>query len=83
MPEIAQRYGVGSFGLFGSFVRHEEHADSDLDLLVRFDRMPGLLRFIELENFLSDLLGIRVDLVLADALKPHIGKRILQEVVPV
>jgi len=83
LPLLAQRYGVTSLGLFGSYVRGEARPDSDLDILVRFDRTPGLLRLIELENYLSDLLGVRVDLVMAETLKPHIGRRILEEVVPV
>ena len=82
-PLLAKQYGVISMGLFGSTVRGEARPGSDVDILVRFDHTPGLLRFIELENRLSDLLGLRVDLVMADALKPDIGKRILAEVVPV
>jgi predicted nucleotidyltransferase len=80
---LRERYGVASLGLFGSYVRHEASPRSDLDILVRFHQTPGLLRFIELENYLSDLLGVQVDLVMAEALKPHIGQRILQEAVPV
>jgi predicted nucleotidyltransferase len=82
-PRLAERYSVTSLGLFGSTVRGEAHAASDLDILVRFEHAPGLLRFIELENYLGDLLGVPVDLVMADALKSHIGARILAEVVPV
>jgi predicted nucleotidyltransferase len=82
LPLLADRYGVASLGLFGSYVRQEARPDSDLDILVRFHRTPGLLRLIELENYLSDLLGLRVDLVMAEALKPHIGRRILAEVIP-
>ena len=52
-------------------------------MLVEFYETPGLLRFIAMENYLSDLLGVKVDLVMKDALKPAIGKRILAEVVPV
>ena len=80
---MAKQYHVESLGVFGSYVRNEQKADSDLDLLVTFSKTPGLLRFIELENHLSDLLGIKVDLVMKDALKPNIGKHILREVVPV
>lgn len=83
LPLLAERYSVSSLGLFGSHVRGEARPDSDLDILVRFHRTPGLFRFIELENHLSDLLGLRVDLVMADALKPNIGKRVLAEVMPV
>ena len=83
LPLLEERYGVASLGLFGSYVRREAGPGSDLDVLVRFRRTPGLIRFIELENYLSDLLGVRVDLVMAEALKPDIGKRVLAEVEPV
>jgi predicted nucleotidyltransferase len=83
LPSLRQRYHVDSLGLFGSYVRHENRPDSDLDILVTFSETPSLLRLIELENLLSDLLGIKVDLVMRDALKPQIGPRILAEVVPV
>ncbi len=80
IPTLRERYGVESLGLFGSYLRGDADADSDLDLLVRFRQTPGLLRFVELENHLSDLLGVRVDLVMAEALKPNIGQRVLAEV---
>ena len=83
LPLLTKRYGVASLGLFGSYVRREARAESDLDILVSFREVPGLLRFIELENYLSDLLGVRVDLVMADALKPAIQRRVLAEVVTV
>lgn len=83
LPIITERYQVKSIGVFGSFVRQEQRANSDLDLLVTFVEPPSLLRFIELENYLSDQLGVHVDLVMQDALKPAIGGQILQEVVPV
>ena len=83
LPIIAEQYQVKSLGVFGSFVRQEQRADSDLDLLVSFVEPPGLLQFIELENYLSDHLGVQVDLVMQDALKPVLGRQILQEVLPV
>ena len=83
LPELATRYHVRSLGVFGSYVRGEQQRDSDVDVLVTFDQIPGLLKFIELENYLSDLLGLRVDLVMRDALKPAIGEQILAEVVSV
>lgn len=83
LPALARRYHVASLGLFGSHVRHENRADSDLDVLVTFTEVPSLFRLVELENHLSDLLGVRVDLVMRDALKPEIGRRVLAEVVPV
>jgi len=50
---------------------------------VTFAKTPSLLRFIELENYLSDLLGVKVDWSCANTLKHQIGKKILQEVVPI
>ncbi len=83
LPSLSERYGVASLGLFGSMARGDAHPGSDVDILVRFDHVPGLLRFIELENYLTDLLAARVDLVMVDALKPHIRRRIMAEVVAV
>ena len=51
--------------------------------LVLQEVQPALLGLIEMENYLSDLLGVKVDLVVRESLKPHIGKRVLREVVPV
>jgi uncharacterized protein len=82
LPELRDRYGVVSLGVFGSYVRGEQTPNSDLDLLVEFDQRPmTLLQFIALEYELSDRLQIKVDLVQKSVLKPHIGDRILQEVV--
>jgi predicted nucleotidyltransferase len=64
-------------------VRSEQKKGSDLDILVEFDEAPSFIQFLQLEHYLSDLLGVSVDLVMKDALKPAIGKRILSEVVPV
>ncbi len=76
-------YGVDTIGIFGSYVRGEARETSDLDLLVTFSTKPGLLKFIALENYLSDLLGIHVDLVMPSALKNKIGQQILAEVIPI
>jgi hypothetical protein len=83
LPELAEKYHVRSLEVFGSYVRNEQTAESDLDVLVTFDKTPGLLKFIGLEYHLSDLLGVKVDLVTKDSLKPRIGQRILSEAVPV
>lgn len=83
LPLLGERYRVKSLGLFGSYVRHEQRLDSDLDVLVTFSELPSLLKFIEMENYLTDTLGVKVDLVMPDALKPRIAQRILKEVVPV
>ena len=81
--ELQNHYNVNSMGLFGSRLRGEERTDSDLDILVTFSKTPGLLQFVALQEHLSDMLGVKVDLVMRDSLKPHIGREILKEVVSV
>jgi predicted nucleotidyltransferase len=82
-PELVSRYHVKLLDVFGSYARQEQREDSDLDLLVAFDETPSLLKFIEMKNHLSDLLGVKVDLVMKDALKPGIGEQVLKGVVAV
>ncbi len=83
LPELKDRYGVESLGIFGSYLRGEQREDSDLDILVEYDRTPSLFEFVALKIELTELLEVDVDLVMKRALKPHIGERILQEVVQV
>ena len=83
LPELRERYGVRGLSLFGSYLRGEQRKGSDLDVLVEFDRVPSLFEFIRLERYLSELLEIKVDLVMKSALKPAIGRHILKEAQPV
>lgn len=83
LPELQKRYKVATLGLFGSYVKGTQRADSDLDLLVTFQEMPSLFRLIDLQDHLSDLLRVQVDLVVRDSLRPRIGERIRSEVVAV
>jgi predicted nucleotidyltransferase len=78
--QLRTEFGVVEIGIFGSVVRGEQGAGSEIDILVEFERPVGFVRFMRLEKRLSELLGMHVDLVTKKALKPHIGKRILQEV---
>lgn len=73
--------GVRRIGLFGSYVRGEQHPHSDIDLLVEFD--PGrktFNRFMELSFFLEEVLENRIELVTIESLSPYIGPHILKEV---
>lgn len=78
-----EKYHVKSIGVFGSFVRGEQSAKSDIDILVDFDNEDDmdLFTFIELKEHLTHRLGRKVDLVMRTSLKPYIGQRILSEVV--
>jgi len=80
--ELRERFKVREIGVFGSYVRGEQKKKgSDIDILVEFEEPIGLFEFMDLEEYLSKLLGTKVDLVSKKALKPRIGEYILKEVV--
>ncbi|MEM5793590.1 MAG: nucleotidyltransferase family protein, partial [Candidatus Aenigmatarchaeota archaeon] len=79
-PELKQKYKIKEIGVFGSYVKGEQRKKSDLDILVEFYEKPDLFTYIEIEDFLSKKLKVKVDLVMKSALKPYIGKIILEEV---
>lgn len=79
--ELKEKYGVKEIGVFGSYIRGEQERRSDVDILVEFDEPPNMFEFIDLKEYLAHNLGTEVDLVMKSALKPTIGKYILEEVV--
>ena len=83
LPKLQSDYSVTTLDIFGSYLRGEQRLDSDLDLLVSFSNSPSLFEFVKLENYLSDLLNVKVDLVMRSALKPNIGKQIISEARPI
>ncbi len=83
LPSLREQFGVESLAIFGSYIHGTERPDSDLDILVTFLKPPSLFRLIEIENNLTDLLRVKIDLVPRSALKPHLGAQILREIVPV
>ena len=82
-PTLRDRFGVETIGVFGSYTRGEQTKKSDVDILVTFskDAQVGFFKFLELEEFLTKKLGIKVDLVTRDALKPFTKERVLRETV--
>jgi predicted nucleotidyltransferase len=80
-PYLKEKYKVKNIGIFGSYVRGEQETGSDLDVLVEFGERIGFFKFLELEEYLQDLVQLKVDLVSRKALKPRIGQHILREVV--
>lgn len=68
-------YQPVSVGIFGSFARGDNTENSDIDILVKFKVAPSLLTLIKLENELSELLGIKVDLITTGAIKNKRVKR--------
>lgn len=83
LPVLRGNFGVEKVGVFGSVVRGEQTEESDIDILVSFRRqkIPSLIGYMRLKNFLEDFLGKKVDLVMDDAVKPEIKAQILKEVV--
>ena len=81
LPYIRKKYHVKSIGLFGSCVRGEERKESDIDILIEFEKPIGLFKFMELEEYLSQKLGRKVDLVEKEALKERIKPYVMEEVV--
>jgi len=79
--ELKKRFKLKEIGIFGSSVRDEQKKRSDIDILVEFEKPIGLFEFMDLEEYLMKILGAKVDLVSKKALKPRIGRHILQEVI--
>lgn len=82
-PILKEQFKVESIGIFGSYTKGTQRKDSDIDILVEFEESAdsSLLDFIRLENYLSEILKLKVDLVEKTALKPRIGMHILEEVI--
>jgi len=78
---LAKRYGLAIVGMFGSYIRGEQRPDSDLDLLAEPLKPVSLLELVGAENYLSDLLGVKVDLVLKRSVREELREAILSEAV--
>mgnify|MGYP001612720596 CR=1 FL=1 len=78
--KLKEQYKLKRMGIFGSYLRKQQNKKSDLDILVEFKEAPGLLKYMEIEGYLSRITGLKVDLVMKTALKPLLRKYILKEV---
>ena len=81
MEYLRKEYKVDKIGIFGSYSRNEMSSKSDIDILVEFKEVIGLFKFVELEHYLSEKLGIKVDLVTKNALRKEIKDNVLQDLV--
>ena len=77
--EILERYGVKHLALFGSTVRDEATADSDVDVLVEFEGGETYRNYFDLLFFLEDNLHSKIDLVCKDAVRPQLKRHIERE----
>ncbi len=77
--DVLEKYKIREIALFGSYVRSEQTENSDIDLLVEFEKGATLFDIINLENFLSGIFGRRVSVVSRNGLNKYIGPHILKE----
>jgi predicted nucleotidyltransferase len=78
---ICEIYRITEIGIFGSYARGDETETSDIDILVDYQTAPTLIMLVDLKDYLSQLFGIKVDIVTKNGLKPRIRERVLAEVV--
>jgi uncharacterized protein len=72
--------GATKVAVFGSYVRNEETPESDIDVLVDFNREIGLMEFVRIERELSEFINIRVDLVMDGSINPLIQKYVDRDI---
>ena len=80
---IKEKYKVKEIGIFGSYIRGEQKETSDVDILVEFEKPVSLLQIVSFENHLSDVLGIKVDVVPKKNIRKELKEIILKEAMPV
>jgi predicted nucleotidyltransferase len=78
---LFDKYKVTRLGVFGSFARGEETPDSDLDILVEFSEIPGMIEFLKTEEYLETILNRKIDLVRENAIRPELKSMIMSEVI--
>ena len=79
--ELFRGYKIKNIGIFGSYAKNSAKERSDIDLIVEFEEPVSLLGVIKAENYLTELLGIRVDLVPKDDIRKELKETILKEVI--
>lgn len=78
---LREKYNIREIGVFGSYVRGEQKKKSDVDILVEFEEPVSLLKLVSLENYLTDFIGVDVDLIPKEDIRPELKERILKEVI--
>ncbi|MCP3930339.1 MAG: nucleotidyltransferase family protein [Bacteroidetes bacterium] len=81
--ELQDKFNIESLSVFGSVSKGEETTASDIDILVRYRKVPGFFAFLDLKRYLEDLTGRPVDLVTENGLKRQLKEKILQEAIRV
>jgi uncharacterized protein len=76
---LSKKYNVSRIGIFGSVVRGDDTANSDVDMLVDFSKPVGLLGLVDLESYLSEKIGKKVEIASRKYLSPYIKENILKD----
>ncbi len=79
--DVRDCFHVRKIGVFGSTAKDQRRSDSDVDILVEFSSPVSIFTFVHLRAYLSERLGVRVDLVTEGGLHPLLKDRIMREVV--
>jgi len=77
--QFLKREGAKKISVFGSYVRGEEKAESDIDIIVEFSERKSLLKLVRIERELSEVLGIKVDLLTEKSISPYLIDTIKKE----
>jgi hypothetical protein len=80
-PLLLEQYRVTEVGIFGSYARGEQTQTSDVDVLIDYEQAPTLFKLVELREYLAGVVGVKVDVVTKNGLKPRIRERVLSEVI--
>lgn len=83
LPKLAKVFNVKTIEIFGSYTKNVQTEKSDIDILITYTTAPSLIKFIALENYLSNLLQTKVDLIMKNSIKPRLRKNILSESVKI
>ncbi len=76
-----EKFGVKKIGIFGSYIREEQKEESDIDVIIEFEKGKKTFdNYIELKFFLEDLFRCKVDLVILESIKPDLKPYILRSV---
>ena len=79
LPYLKKVFHVDKIGLFGSYARQEQTEESDLDLMIEFEKTPDFLELSDLEEHLSDLVGFKVEIVTPGGLKNRVKYNIMKD----
>lgn len=77
--QILKNEGAGKIAVFGSYIRGEEKPKSDIDIIVEFSERKSLLELVRIERELSEVLGIKVDLLTEKSISPYLIDTIRKE----